>query len=92
MIVALDKTDFGSFNVQHERLTSSHALYSRTNSLAIFEMSFIPKEGCLDELQNPFQEINNPILTVFYYVLKQFHLLKFLSFVLKCLTVKNGFR
>lgn len=55
MIVALDKTDFGSFNVQPRRLTSSHALYSRTNSFAIFKMSFIPKEGSLDELQNPFQ-------------------------------------
>lgn len=61
MIVALDKTDFGSCNVQQRRLTSSHALYNRTNSFAIFKMSFIPKEGCLDELQNPFQEINYPI-------------------------------
>lgn len=65
MIVLLDKTDFGSFNVQHGRLTYSHALYSRTISFAIFKMSFIPKEGCLDELQNPFQEINNLILTFF---------------------------
>lgn len=79
MILALDKTDFVSCNVQHRRLTSSHALYNRTNSFAIFKMSFISKEGCLDELQNPFQEINYPILTVKYYVLKQFYFLTFFN-------------